>query len=109
MRKFWTDIAVFAVALAAMAVLLLALSACASMPPAPPEPIIITRDVPTIVQVKCHDRRAPVPDYPDTDERLAMIEEGNIFGLAQAYRAGRTLRIDRERQNEAQISACVGD
>lgn len=100
------SIVVFAVFLL---MIVLVLAACATTPPSPPEPIIITRDVPTIVQVKCQDRRAPAPNYPDTDERLAMIEEWDIFGLAQAYRAGRGLRESRERENETQIAACAGE
>ena len=84
------------------------MAACAPMQ-IPPDPIVITKEVDRIVQVKCADKRPPAPDYPDTDERLQQIMEGDIFGLAQAYRAGKTLRVQRERENEAQISACVGE
>lgn len=82
---------------------------CASAPQPPPEPIVVTTEVDRIVQVRCEDRRPPASDYPDTDDRLAMIEEGDIFALAQAYRAGKTLRESRERENEAQIAACTGE
>lgn len=87
----------------------LAITACAQKPLPPPEPIIITKTVDRIVQVKCQDRRPARADYPDTDDKLAQIEEGDIFGLAQAYRAGRGLRIQREAENEAQISACSNE
>lgn len=85
-----------------------AMAACAPMQPRP-DPIVIEKPVDRIVQEKCADKRPPAPDYPDTDDRLSQIEEGDIFGLAQAYRSGRTLRIQRERENENQIKACTGE
>lgn len=92
----------------ALAVMVLAVTACATKPADPwPEPLVITKTVDRPVQVKCPDQRPTKPEYPDTDDKLAMIEEGDIFGLAQAYRAARGLRIQREAENEAQISACV--
>lgn len=87
----------------------LALAACGTKPPPTPEPIIITKNVPTIVQVKCKDQRDPAPNYPDTDEALAMIPDDDIFRLSQVYRASRDLRISRLATDDVQIKACAGD
>lgn len=84
---------------------MLLLAACAPM--APPEPVTIVKEVDRIIQVRCEDKRGPRPDYPDTNDKLGMIKEGDIFGLAQAYKAGKTLREAREVENDAQIMACA--
>lgn len=87
----------------------LALAGCAGKPPPTPEPIIITKEVPVIVQVKCKDQRPPTPNYPDTDEAIAMIPDEDIFRLSQVYRAARDLRIARLATDDVQIKACSGE
>lgn len=88
--------------LAACAALLIC-AACAGKAPIP-EPVIITKEVPVQVLVKCQDKRDPAPAYPDTDEAISATDD--IFRLAQLYRAGRELRIARLAADEAQINAC---
>lgn len=85
------------------------LCACATKPPATPDPIVITKEVERIVQVRCEDKRETAPEYPDTRERLSAIPEDNIFALAQARVAGQILRDARLAESEAQIKACAGD
>lgn len=73
----------------------------------PPEPVVTTKGLPVPVSVKCEDKRAPPPIYPDTDEAIAAVADDDVFGLAKLYRAGRGLRIDRLKADDAQISACA--
>lgn len=99
-----------AAAVATLFVLFVAfLAACATRePPRPPEPITVTKEVDRIVQVRCEDKRPPAPDLPDDDEDLRAVEGGDIFGLAQIYRAARELYRQRLREDDAQIAACTG-
>ena len=96
---------VFAVFLLLMVLVLIA---CAPKVVEPPEPIIITKEVERIVQVRCEDRRPPAPDYPDDDADLAAVANGDIFGLAQIYRAARALYRQRSKESDDQIVACAG-
>lgn len=82
------------------------LSACAQMPQTPPEPRVITVDVPMIVQRGCPDRRGPVSEYPDTDEKVAAISKGDYELLGRVFRAGRDLRDARLREDDVQIKGC---
>lgn len=84
------------------------LTACASKEVPAPEPRIVTVDVPTIVREKCKDARPAKPDYPDTDEKLALVPDEDYFTLAKIFRAGRDLRIAREKVDETQIKGCSG-
>jgi hypothetical protein len=87
---------------------LIACAACAGMKP-PPEPVVSTKEVTVTVQVKCQDKREPVPDYPDTDAAIAAIPDDDIFGLSVIYAAGRKLRIARLAADDLQIKACTGE
>ena len=73
-----------------------------------PEPIIITKEVERIVQVRCEDKRPPAPMLPDSDDAIAAVTMGDIFGLAQIYRAARTLYRQRLKEDDDQIKACAG-
>ena len=84
------------------------LTACAPKAMTPSEPIIVTKEVDRIVQVRCEDKRPPAPEFPDDDAELATVQMGDIFRLAQIYRAARALYRQRDLENEAQIAACVG-
>ncbi len=84
-----------------------ALTACAPMM-APPEQVIVTKEVERIVQVRCEDKRPPALMLPDSDEAIAAVAMGDIFGLAQIYRAARELYRQRLREDDEQIKACTG-
>lgn len=86
----------------------LVLAACAHKPSPAPEPPIVTVDVPKIVREKCKDARAPAPDYPDTNEKLASVADNDYFELSKRFRAGRDLRDARLAVDEAQIQGCSG-
>ena len=85
-----------------------ALASCTTPTPLPPEPIIVTKEVDRIVQVRCEDKRTPASDYPDDDDDLAAVQMGDIFRLAQMYRAARALYRQRLLEDDAQIAACTG-
>lgn len=89
-------------ALPIMVIIMATLSACATHPP---EPVVKTVTVSVPIGIPCPDRRAPAPIYPDTPEAIAAAPD--IFVLAQLYVAGRLLRIERERENDAQVAACA--
>ena len=76
------------------------------MPPAPPPPEVITIDVPTVVQRGCPDRRPAAEEYPDTDEKIALIPRGDFEQLGRVARAGRDLRDARLAIDEVQIKGC---
>ncbi len=82
-----------------------ALAACQTPPPAPP-PRVITVDVPTIVQRGCPDRRPARAEYPDTDEKLALIPRGDFEQLGRVSRSGRELRDADLALAEVQIRGC---
>ena len=84
------------------------LTGCAPMP-RPPEPVIVTKEVERIVQVRCTDKRRMAPDYPDDDADIMAVAAGDIFGLAQIYRASRELYRQRLLEDDDQIKACAGE
>jgi hypothetical protein len=85
-----------------------AVAGCQTMPPAPPPPPrVITVEVPTIVQRGCPDRRPPAEQYPDTDEKLALIPRGDFEQLGRVSRAARDLRDTRLAIDEVQIRGCA--
>lgn len=86
----------------------LALYGCQMNPMPAAEPVIVTQPVDRIVQVQCKDRRPQAQEYPDTDAKLALIPDGDIFGLAKAFRAGRDLRDARLAIDDEQIKVCEG-
>ena len=102
---FVARLAVFAVFLAIMVFIL---TSCAAQTPPVPEPIIVTKEVERIVQVRCMDMRPPAPKLPDDDIALAAVTMGDIFRLAQIYRAARALYRQRLMEDDGQIAACVG-
>ncbi len=75
------------------------------------EPRVVTRDVLVPVPTPCPDRRGPAPTYPDTPElmrrRLGETPDQHLARVAPPILAGRELRIGREAENEAQITACT--
>jgi hypothetical protein len=85
------------------------LSGCAGMPPAAPEPRVVTVDVPRIVQVKCKDQRPPADVLPDTDDKLATYADDDFEGLSKAFRAGRDIRDARLTVDEVQIKGCAAE
>ena len=96
---------VFAVFLALM---VLVLVACQTPMARPMDPVIITKEVERIVQVRCEDKRPAAPALPDDDADIAAVSNGDIFGLAQIYRAARALYRQRLREDDDQIRACAG-
>ena len=98
-------LAMFALFLVAMVFIL---TACARMAPPPPEPVIITKEVDRIVQVRCEDKRPPAPELPDDDTELAAVMMGDIFRFAQIYRAAQALYRQRLMEDDAQIRSCAG-
>lgn len=90
-----------------MLVLAAALAGCAH----DGEPRVVTRDVLVPVPTPCPDRRGPAPTYPDTDEAMKRKPgEGQVEHLTRVVPlvlAGRELRIGREVENDAQITACT--
>jgi len=108
--KFWGNFLTFAAFLALIAFVLIGLVGCGSAPSLPPpEPHVITVDVPRIVQRPCRDQRPPASEYPDTDDKLAAIEAGDYEGLSKAYRAGRDLRDARLAVDDVQIKGCAAE
>ena len=99
----------YAVFLAVMAFAIFSLLAsCAAQTPPPPEPIIVTKEVERIVQIRCEDKRPPAADYPDDDSDLQTVMMGDIFRFAQIYRAARALYRQRLLEDDVQIAACTG-
>lgn len=107
-QQFIADCVLWVFSLSMIAVIFL-LAGCATKTTTAPEPVVITKDVPVIVQVKCKDQRQPAPAYPDTDEAIAAIPDDDIFRLGQVFRAGRDLRIARLAADDVQIKACAGE
>lgn len=81
------------------------LTACGTT--TPPEPVIRTITVNVPVPVKCAPNIGPGPDYPDTDEALASVPD--IFQGVAILKAGRILRIPRERELLAALKGCAGE
>lgn len=89
---------------------LVMLIGCASA--TPPDPIIITKEVERIVQVRCADKRPPAPNLPDDPDELAAVSLAHpqaVFILSQKYVAARTLYRQRLNEDDAQIKACAGE
>jgi hypothetical protein len=83
--------------------LTLCLAACASAPP--PAPVQIqTVQAPT--PVTCAPTVGAAPAYPDTD--AALRSAPNLFSRVRLLVAGRRLRMAREGELSAALSACAG-
>lgn len=74
---------------------------CASSPDTPPSVEVLIPQ-----PVACAADPGPPPDYPDNDQALA--EATDIFVGVQLLKAGRILRIAREAELNAALSACIG-
>lgn len=79
---------------------MLALAGCATHP----EPKVVTVQVKVPVVQACPDMRLPAPVLPDTPEAVAKAPD--IFALVQLLLAGRTLRDERLKEDDAAIAAC---
>ncbi len=82
---------------------LIGLTACATTPPAPQ---IVTKTVQVAVPVACKPAIGPAPAYPDTDAALKAAPD--VYQRVQLLVAGRLLRIAREAELTAGLSACEG-
>ena len=82
---------------------LLTLAACATTPPAPQ---IVTKTVQVAVPVACKPALNPPPAYPDTDAALKAAPD--VYQRVKLLVAGRLLRIAREAELTAGLSACEG-
>jgi hypothetical protein len=87
----------------AAAAVLLSLAACATTPPAPQ---IVTKTVQVAVPVACTPAIGPAPAYPDTDAALKAAPD--VYQRVKLLVAGRLLRIAREAELSAAVSACEG-
>lgn len=84
--------------------LVLLLAGCAAQ--APPEPIIITKEVKVAVPVQCSalESIGAEPDYPDTDQALAAAP--NLFERVKLLLQGRIMRADRLAQYHVAKVTC---
>lgn len=85
-----------------LAAALLAITLCACQAPAPER--VVTHDVAIAVPQKCTVRLGPSPAYPDTDDALAAVPD--VFQGVKLLKAGRILRIAREKELLAAAMGC---
>lgn len=86
---------------------LLATTLAAGCKTTPDEPKIVTREVLVQTPVPCPAlaELGEEPNYPDTDAALAQAPSVGV--LAQLYRIGRALRIQRLQEYIAAREACT--
>lgn len=108
--RFWGNVLTFAVFIGLMTFAIIGLFGCTTAPPAmKDDPVIVTHETERIVQRPCRDQRPPAKEYPDTDDKLAQIPDGDYEGLGKAYRAGRDLRDARLQVDDVQIKGCAAE
>jgi hypothetical protein len=76
----------------------LALAGCASSTPA-----IQIREVDVPTPVHCKPNLGPEPAYPDTDDALKAAD---LFGSVKLLLEGRLMRIQRDAEKSAALTAC---
>ncbi len=69
--------------------------------------IVVQQGADRIVQRPCPDKRPAADEYPDTDERLALVPQGDFEQLGKVTRAGRDLRDVRLKIDDVQIKGCA--
>lgn len=84
---------------------LLSLAACAT-PTRPLAPQIVTKTVDVVVPVACKPDVGPAQAYPDTDAALKAAPD--VYQRVKLLVAGRLLRIAREAELSAGLTACEG-
>jgi hypothetical protein len=80
---------------------MLVVAGCASVQNGRP----LVRDVDIVTPVPCEPAIGPGPAFPDSDEALRAAP--NLFSRVQLLVAGRLLRVARQRELEAALSACA--
>ena len=78
------------------------LTACANAPD--PSPKVEVREVATPVAVTCAPPLGAAPVYPDSD--VALMAAPELFARVRLLVAGRLLRLARERELMAALTAC---
>jgi len=79
-------------------------------PGVPMDPVIVEKEVPKTVQVRCEDKRDPFPGLP-TDEELSGVDEADplaVVILSRIYRGALKIARARLKADDDQIKACVG-
>jgi hypothetical protein len=90
-----------------LVLLALMMGGCATTPPVPPEPVIITKEVMVPVQVPCAALKAlgPEPAYPDTD--AAIKAAGGLYDRVLLITRGRLMRLARLAEYSAAKASCL--
>lgn len=86
------------------ALIFLTLTACGREVAPPPVAVPVVVDKAVAVSCVPSNYQREAPEYPDTNEALRAAPDAAV--RYQLLWAGRSLRIARERENEAVISGC---